>query len=337
MPNTYEDSNNEELLDEEPRNVIISMISQLGTNKDLTRVTLPAFVLENRSFIERITDLMTYPQILLENECTLENGSKFQFISEQISHHPPVTAFANYCPDEEIYLRGEFRPKAKFLGNTIGIYLIGNTEIFFKKHDECYDVTNPNMFTRGLFFGKMVLEMGDKATITCKKTDLVFKVEFKTKGLFGGQYNEVTGKIKRLSTDETLYEVSGNWKLIMNIKKKKPSESKVLFDPSAEKRITFKVPSINDQEENESRRKWRYVTEALNKKDVYKANEEKTIVEEAQRASIKAMKSANTVWKPRFFKTDGGVHVPKLDFSSLSGDKADRDSQVRDFIFPKFS
>ncbi|OLY79357.1 Oxysterol-binding protein-like protein [Smittium mucronatum] len=376
MPNAYDNDNNEEVFDEEPKNIILSMISQLGTNMDLSRVTLPTFVLETRSFTERVTDFMTHPDLLLDasnssdsvdrfikivkyymsgwhvhprgvkkpynpvlgeffrNECTLENGSKFYFIAEQVSHHPPATAFANYCPDEGVYIRGELKPRGKFLGNSVGIYLGGSSEIYLTKHDECYHITYPNMYTRGILFGKMVLEMGDKATITCEKSDLVFKVDFKTKGFFGGVYNEVSGKIKRLSTDDTLYEISGNWQHKMTIKKKK-HDSDVLFDSSVEKITKFEVPSIDDQEDNESRRKWRFVTKALKEKDLDRATEEKTKIEEAQRDSIKAMKSANIVWEPRFFKAHGDTHTPRLEFSSLSGDKATKDAQVRDFVFSK--
>jgi len=55
-----------EVLDDEPRSIIIGIISQLRKGMDLHRVTLPTFVLEPRSFLERITDFMSHPDLILE-------------------------------------------------------------------------------------------------------------------------------------------------------------------------------------------------------------------------------------------------------------------------------
>jgi hypothetical protein len=41
------------------------MISQLRPGMDLTRVTLPTFVLEPKSMLERITNFMSHPELLL--------------------------------------------------------------------------------------------------------------------------------------------------------------------------------------------------------------------------------------------------------------------------------
>ncbi|OMJ21525.1 Oxysterol-binding protein-like protein [Smittium culicis] len=378
MPKTYDNNNNEEVLDEEPKNIILAMISQLGTNMDLSRVTLPTFVLEPRSFTERVSDFMLHPDILVEssnttdpiqrfilivkyymsgwhihpkgvkkpynpvlgeffrNDCQIDNKSKFYFVSEQVSHHPPITAFTNYCPDEGIYIKGDMRPRGKFLGNSVSVHLGGSSEIFLSKHDERYSINYPNMYTRGVLFGKMVLEMGDKAHITCQKLDLIYKVEFKTKGFFSGQYNEVAGKIKRISTDEVLYEVSGNWQHKMTITNKKTKVSEVLFDSSTEHITKLNVADIDNQEDNESRRKWRHVTKALANRDLDQATEEKTKIEEEQRESIKERKIKNIEWKPRFFYlgNDEKYH-PKLEFSSLTGDKSENNSKVQNFIFSK--
>lgn len=56
----------EEVLEPNARNIISSIISQLSKGSDLQRVSLPTFVLEPRSFLERITDFMSHPDLLLE-------------------------------------------------------------------------------------------------------------------------------------------------------------------------------------------------------------------------------------------------------------------------------
>ena len=55
-----------EVLDEEPRSILLGLISQLTKGMDLHRVTLPTFVLEPRSMLERVTDFMSHPDILFQ-------------------------------------------------------------------------------------------------------------------------------------------------------------------------------------------------------------------------------------------------------------------------------
>jgi hypothetical protein len=55
-----------EVLDDEPRSILLGLIGQLRKGMDLHRVALPTFVLEPRSMLERLTDFMSHPDILLE-------------------------------------------------------------------------------------------------------------------------------------------------------------------------------------------------------------------------------------------------------------------------------
>jgi hypothetical protein len=55
----------EEVADE-PRSIILEMLSQLKAGMDLHRITFPAFVLEPRSLLERITDFMSHQDLILE-------------------------------------------------------------------------------------------------------------------------------------------------------------------------------------------------------------------------------------------------------------------------------
>lgn len=85
--------------------------------------------------------------------------------------------------------------------------------------------------------GKMVLELGDSCVVRCRTSDLVCELDFKTKvgthletaskgvslnrchqGFFSGQYNSVSGKVKKESTGEVLYEISGQWSSEIYIK-----------------------------------------------------------------------------------------------------------------------
>lgn len=83
---------------------------------------------------------------------------------------------------------------------------------------EKYILTQPNMYVRGILFGKMKYELGDHSYVKCPELDLVADIEFKVKGFFTGTYNAIGGFIKRESTGEVLYEISGSWNSEMFIR-----------------------------------------------------------------------------------------------------------------------
>lgn len=79
-------------------------------------------------------------------------------------------------------------------------------------------ITQPNMYARGILFGKMKFELGDHMFVRCPDLDMHADIEFKTKGYFGGTYNALGGFIKETSTDKNLYELSGHWNTEIFIK-----------------------------------------------------------------------------------------------------------------------
>lgn len=71
-------------------------------------------------------------------------------------------------------------------------------------------LTQPNMYARGILFGKMKYELGDHSFVRCPELGLIADIEFKTKGYFGGTYNAIGGIIKN-EAGEVLFELSGMW------------------------------------------------------------------------------------------------------------------------------
>src|SRR3978361_1321515 len=79
-------------------------------------------------------------------------------------------------------------------------------------------ITQPNMYARGILFGKMKYELGDHSFVRCPELGLSADIDFKTKGYFGGTYNAIGGTIKNDKTGELLFELSGMWTGEMMIK-----------------------------------------------------------------------------------------------------------------------
>jgi hypothetical protein len=101
----------------------------------------------------------------------------------------------------------------------------------------------PNMYGRGILFGKMVLELGDTCTVRNYAQDLQADLEFKTKGFFSGTYNAIAGRVKHGSTE--LGEVNGKWSALMEFKAAKVRTptmshlSPLLLRPSLPRRYPF--------------------------------------------------------------------------------------------------
>ena len=74
----------------------------------------------------------------------------------------------------------------------------------------------PNMYARGILFGKMVIELGDTCTVRNDAHNYNADLEFKTKGFFSGTYNAIAGRVRRGPTD--LGDVSGKWSALMEFK-----------------------------------------------------------------------------------------------------------------------
>lgn len=73
------------------------------------------------------------------------------YISEQVSHHPPSSAYYYAIPEHGIFVSGEAHPKAKFLGNSAATIMKGYSRITFSElQNETYEITNPNVYARGI-------------------------------------------------------------------------------------------------------------------------------------------------------------------------------------------
>ncbi|KAG5460039.1 MAG: hypothetical protein BJ554DRAFT_7960, partial [Olpidium bornovanus] len=85
-----------------------------------------------------------------------QDGTEALFVSEQVSHHPPVSAYYYASPENNLTVVGEMRPKSKFLGNSAATVMEGFTHIeFTNRPGEEYVVSLPTVYVRGILFGTM--------------------------------------------------------------------------------------------------------------------------------------------------------------------------------------
>ncbi|KAH0838730.1 hypothetical protein J3R83DRAFT_7084 [Lanmaoa asiatica] len=276
------------------------------------------------------------------------NGTRGFYVAEQgrpplcitLSHHPPISAYFYISPENRLSIIGELRPKSKFLGNSVSTTMEGENRItLLGKPDDGgtfhlsardhflilapeYVVTMPNMYARGILFGKMVLELGDTCTVRNERRRLSCDLEFKTKGFFSGTYNAIVGRVRKASYDAG--EVSGRWSHVMEFKGTPNGTKRVLFDVAKDgQNIAPKyVAPEDEQEPYESRRLWHKLTQAIEAKDMEAATRAKTAVEDAQRDLRRRRDESGEIFVPRYFELRDGRWYPKLNIPQDSSDTA---------------
>ncbi|PNS20818.1 hypothetical protein CAC42_2749 [Sphaceloma murrayae] len=331
----------ETVMDDDQGNVLSHIISQLRPGADLSRVTLPTFILEPRSMLERITNFMAHPETLLPmaeiddpvqrfvavtkfylsgwhikppgvkkplNPILGEtftgywdypDGTRGYYISEQTSHHPPKSSYFFMAPEHNIRIDGTLKPRSKFLGNSAASLMEGIAVMRFMNRGERYFITQPNMYARGILFGKMKYELGDHASVKCPETGLEVDIEFKVKGWVGGTYNAIGGYIKD-GKGKALFELSGYWNGDMQIKDLTTGKKELLFDATHAKPTRPKSRPTEEQAERESQRLWAKVNSAIKKQDHRAATDEKTLIEDRQREE--AAQRGEVEWRPKLFR-----------------------------------
>lgn len=336
--------------DQGGQSILLGIISQLKPGADLSRITLPTFILERKSMLERITNQLQQPDFALEAKAEKESvdrligvmkwylsgwhiapkavkkplnpviGEHFQcfwdlpnkqqafYISEQTSHHPPKSAYFYMIPESGIRVDGVVFPKSKFLGNSSAAIMEGLGVLQFLDvidHNtgkpEKYTFTQPNIYARGILFGKMRIELGDHMIIT--GPEHVADIEFKTKGFVSGSYDVIEGTIKEIKTNKVLYEISGKWNDIIYIKDaKKGSQKKILLNVNTSNPLPPQIRPLDEQGDLESRKLWEHVLIALGKRNHEEATEEKFKIEEEQRLLAKQRMEENKEYQPRLFR-----------------------------------
>lgn len=353
MPNTknsaHENTEDIDEVDAQGQSILMGIITQLRPGCDLSRITLPTFILERKSMLERITNQLQQPDLLIQAHNTedpverflgvvkfymsgwhiapkavkkplnpvlgefftcywdLPGGHQAYYIAEQTSHHPPKSAYFYMIPEEHIRVDGSVLPRSRFLGNSTAAMMDGLTVLQFLDipgpdgKPEKYTLSQPNMYARGILFGKMRIEMGDHMVIACASTGLSIDIEFKTKGFISGTYDSIEGVVKN-QEGKSLFEIAGKWNGVMNIKNLSTGKKSVFLDVKTMTPLPPKVRELSEQGEFESRRLWHLVTEALGERNHEMATEEKFKVEDSQRLATKKRAEEGVDLHPKLFR-----------------------------------
>ena len=278
---------------------------------------------------------------------TTQKPVRVSFLTEQTSHHPPVSAFFVDCPERGISARGFDQLSAKFTGTSIrvipGAHNLG-IFITLKNHDnEEYQLTHPAAHLGGFLRGSLSVSVADTCYITCKKTKMKAILNYLEEGWLGKSQNRVQGVVYRYDPDkdkisklkdvpekDIVARVEGCWQEKITYRlASSDDQPQTLIDLTPLFPVPKSVPPADNQLLNESRRYWWHVTDAITNKRWGEATKAKQDIEERQRQKAAARQSEGVEWKPRFF-TGSTTPLGKPDLTE-EGEKALKGMQEGDF------
>lgn len=229
-------------------------------------------------------------------------------LSEQVSHHPPVTAYAIVNDQHKTTLEGYNGVKASFSTTTLNVKQYGHALLKYENLKETYLVTLPPLHIEGIIVANPFVELDGKTYIQSSAGPIVV-IEYSGRGYFSGKKNTFKARIfkdKSASSNKenALYTISGQWSGKSYITEGSSSSKKedLFYDALAQEAEILKVKPIEEQHELETRKAWKNVADAVRAGDYDLIAKEKSFIEEAQRQKRKDEELAGITWQQRFFK-----------------------------------
>ncbi|KAF3480003.1 uncharacterized protein GIQ15_06979 [Arthroderma uncinatum] len=276
---------------------------------------------------ENIAEKSATPSIIAGPEETV----KISYITEQTSHHPPVSAFWVDCPQRGITARGFDQISAKFTGTSVritpGQHNLGIFVTLTKRDNEEYQLTHPDAHLGGILRGSLSVTVADTCYITCPKTKIKAILQYLEDGWLGKAQHRVTGAIFRYDPDkddktrtkdvpatDLLAEIQGSWHEQIYFTLPGSKEKHLLIDVAPLFPAAKITPPAEKQLLYESRRLWADITAAINSKQFALATKLKYELEESQRSKAALRKENSHDWVPRFF-TVADIHAGRPDLT----------------------
>lgn len=215
--------------------------------KELSKITMPIVFNEPLSLLQRLTENVEY-SYLLEKANNSEDpvnrmeyvaafavaaissnwerlgkpfnpllGETFELyreeddiriVTEQVSHHPPVSAF--HVDSPHFIFSGAIHPKLKLWARSVEIKPEGTVILRLKKHNETYTWSGVTSCVHNIIVGKLWMEQCGIMEISCHTNGLVAELNFKPAGWYSKDLNCVEGFI--LDRQKTrLRFIYGKW------------------------------------------------------------------------------------------------------------------------------
>lgn len=258
-----------------------------------------------------------------------------RLVSEQVSHHPPVTAYSIWNEKHGVRLHGYNAQKASF-SRTIHVRQVGHAILHLDKWNEDYLITLPALHIEGLITGSPYVEL-NKSSYIVGSNGYTSRVDYSGKGWVSGTKNSLSAIMyphgKEKSKHDVIYAAEGSWTDSFVIKDAKTKSTIETYDAKREPKTPLMVASISDQDPLESRRAWQKVADAIQKGDLNTVAQQKSIIEESQRTLRKRETGEKREWERRFFSRHDKMAVAEKLIKEVPGGTLEQDQTNGVWVF----
>ncbi|KAM4727760.1 oxysterol-binding protein-related protein 1-like [Anableps anableps] len=259
---------------------------------ELSKIAMPVIFNEPLSFLQRITEYMEHTYLIHQANAATDSTERmkcvaafavsavasqwertgkpfnpllgetyeliredlgFRWVSEQVSHHPPISAFHAEGLREDFLFHGSIYPKLKFWGKSIEAEPKGTITLELPKYNESYTWTNPTCCVHNIIVGQLWIEQYGNVEVINHKTGERCSMTFKPCGLFGKELHKVEGYIQDKSKKK-LCAIYGKWtECLYTVDPANFDAHKKTDKKNLEEKKSSKEPQSNVDEESEEK------------------------------------------------------------------------------------
>ncbi|KAK7019039.1 hypothetical protein R3P38DRAFT_2715091 [Favolaschia claudopus] len=223
-------------------------------------------------------------------------------LTEQVSHHPPITAYVIENESKGVKLVGHNAQKTSFSTGSIIVKQIGHAVLTVKLPsggEEKYVLTLPRLRIDGLWYGAPYIELSESTYIA--GGGYVGVIDYKGKGYFSGKSHSFKATLTPQGGGGKDIVVEGTWH--QNSKFTSGGHG-IFHDVSTPKEIVTAIGGEPSGEMGpmETRKLWELVAKGIREGDFDLASKEKTRIENEMRQRRKDETASGTQWELKHFK-----------------------------------
>ncbi|KAF5353276.1 hypothetical protein D9756_003683 [Leucocoprinus leucothites] len=238
----------------------------------------------------------------------INNRGRTTLLVEQVSHHPPITAYVIENKSKGLKLVGHNAQKTSFSSGSIIVRQIGHAILTVSGTE--YLITLPRLRIDGLWYGSPYIELTDTSYIV--GGGFLSTIEYKGKGYFSGKSHQFKATVVPLpgmggsATKEQVVE--GLWHDKSKYTKGPHASSSATESfhdvASRQKEVVTVVGGEPDgsQGDFETRKLWNLVAKGIREGDYEVASKEKSRIENDQRQMRKDEAAEERKWELKHFK-----------------------------------
>ena len=245
--------------------------------------------------------------LLYETYEYVDNEQNFRYMSEQVSHHPAISAY--YAEGDGWNIFANTNSIIKFIiTGRLEVNALGRTYITYENYNDVNSFTKPKVITRNLIIGTIDIDVEGKFEVTNEMGDIC---EVDMIPSTSGQKGNLHGKIKDINGD-VKFLLEGNWTDNIYIINNETKEKTIIWRiiPSKGKEDFYYQPytfDLNNLTEEMKKAlpptdsRFRPDQRLMEYQEIDKAGDEKHRLEEEQRARAKQYKKDGFIPKPLYF------------------------------------